>query len=92
MDTIDNTANKIKHDETENIEESIIEEDINVNENQSPSTPLITSKTKGKGKLNLFKMKPPKPFKQNTDGIHEKRDSVHETTIVEEIVNSAQFY
>ena len=37
-------------------------------------------------------MKPPKPFKQNTAGINEKRDSVHETTIVEEIVNSAQFY
>lgn len=89
MDTIDGTNNK-KHDETQNIEESIIEEDITMPENQSPTTPLITSKTKGKGKLNLFQMKPPKPFKQNS-GIFEKRGSVNESTIQEEI-SSAQFY
>ena len=64
MDTIDGTNNKNRLiDETQNIEESIIEEDIIMNEHQSPTTPLITSKTKGKGKLNLFQMKPPKPFK-----------------------------
>ena len=92
MDTIENTANKNKQEDNE-IEESIIEEEINMAENHqsSPTTPLITSKTKGKGKLNLFKMKPPKPFKQSA-AFNEKRDSVHETTIKEEIVNSSQFY
>lgn len=34
---------------------------------QSPSSPLITSKTKQKGKMGLFMMKPPKPFKQNSN-------------------------
>lgn len=77
-------------EETQNIEESIIEEDINMHENQSPTTPLITSKTKGKGKLNLFKMKPPKPYKQS-GGFGDKKNSINETTIQEEI-NSAQFY
>ena len=84
MDTIDGTNNKNRHDETQNIEESIIEEDIAMPENQSPTTPLITSKTKGKGKLNLFQMKPPKPFKQ-TSNLLEKRGSVNESTIQEEI-------
>ena len=46
------------------IEESIIEEDIEVGAGpmvQSPTSPLINSRTKGKGKLDLFMMRPPKP-------------------------------
>lgn len=49
------------------IEESIIEEEINYDNNRpaSPGTPLITSKTKGKGKMELKMMKPPKPFNKD---------------------------
>ena len=52
-------------EQNNDIEESIIEEDIVTNSQimQSPSSPLITSKTKQKGKMGLFMMKPPKPFK-----------------------------
>ena len=43
------------------IEESIIEEEIpEQRHNWEPPTPLITSKTKQKGKMNLFMMQPPK--------------------------------
>ena len=51
------------------IEESIIEEEIETGGHntqgrtgaQSPASPLINSRTKGKGKLDLFMMRPPKP-------------------------------
>lgn len=51
--------------EKEEIEESIIEEDIQVHQDgDSPGTPLINSRTKGKGK-DLRLMRPPKPFNNN---------------------------
>lgn len=53
---------------SDEIEESIIEEDIDVGAGptahspaRSPASPLINSRTKGKGKLDLFMMRPPKP-------------------------------
>ena len=46
------------------IEESIIEEDIQTSHAVgSPASPLINSKTKGKSKMPLLMMKPPKPQK-----------------------------
>ena len=57
--------NYVKNQDQE-IEESIIEEDIQTGQNQvetGPVTPLISSQTKGKAKMNLFKMKPPIPSK-----------------------------
>lgn len=49
------------------IEESIIEEDIQTSHAVgSPASPLINSKTKGKSKMPLLMMKPPKPQKQNS--------------------------
>lgn len=48
---------------SDEIEESIIEEDIDLGTGQvvqSPVSPLINSRTKGKGKLDLFMMRPPR--------------------------------
>ena len=53
----------LTNQKNEEIEESIIEEDIQSQRgHQSPASPLINSRTKPKGKLNLFKLNPPKPF------------------------------
>ena len=56
--TIEVNAHHVQ-DENE-IEESIIEEEIN--NVASPASPMINSKTKGKGKMELKMMRPPKPF------------------------------
>lgn len=49
-------------EQDDDIEESIIEEDIKASEGiDSPGSPLITSKTKQKGK-DLKLMRPPKPL------------------------------
>jgi hypothetical protein len=58
--TIDHDAEMMK--EKDEIEESIIEEEINDGQGgASPGTPIINSRTKVKGK-DLKLMKPPKPF------------------------------
>ena len=54
------------------IEESIIEEEIASNQVPRPATPLITSKTKGKGKMALQMMKPPKPMVRQNSPSKEK--------------------
>ncbi len=73
----------------EEIEESIIEEDIpgqngrDEEEDKAwqPNSPLITSKTKMKAKANLFMMKPPKPTHHRQGSKEEQNNSIIEENI-----------
>jgi hypothetical protein len=105
--TIDRREQQRDRDNSNDIEESIIEEEINYDNRDrerrpiSPGTPLITSKTKGKGKMELKLMKPPKPFGETGaspqekmsipfkhskfDTINQSQKSAHLTEIPEQI-------
>lgn len=62
--TIEVEARKLQDDNQ--IEESIIEEEIN-HQTAGPPSPLLHSKNKGKAKLDLKMMKPPKPLMKGSN-------------------------
>jgi len=73
-----NDQGNIEEDNHLEIEESIIEEEIIfANQANSPPCPLITSQTKGKSKMGLKMMKPPKPIRQQSPVVTQPAHPFH---------------